>query len=716
MRETGAYGGFVYLLDPGERVLRLALVSGLPIDIFMPWIRVGLEAPLPLTEAIIRRRAVWVGVGEMANRYPQVGMVLPYPFASAYAPITLGETADGSGEGEGGGEGGDGGDGDLGSDAGVLGLLWPGTHPAGHTPVEHEGLRDGAARLGRLLRGIAAAGRPLRGGERPRVLLRRPPTRLGHEEALAAAWLTERLPEGHCAVELDGRISYANAAAAELTGIPPEELPGCRLWEKLSWLSDPVFEDRFRRALLSRRPTSFTALRPPDRWLRFHHHPDAYGVSLRIAPAPATSTEWATPEDRSARAMPGGRAAPVRVGALYHLMQLAAVLTEAVGVNDVVDLVAGQIMPSLDAQGLLIFVAEGGRLRVVGHRGYRPESMERFDGTPMDSPSSPAARVLSEGEPAFYGSPDELEPSFSGLPALTGKEAWAVLPLIASGRTVGCCVVAYDRPHPFSPDERAVMTSLAGLIAQALERARLYDAKHHLARRLQAGLLPRALPEVPGLDVAARYLPATRGVEIGGDFYDLIRLGGDTTADTAVAAAIGDVQGHNVKAAALMGQVRTAVHATAGAPPGEVLGRANRLLTDLDPGLFTSCLYVDLDLTARRARLATAGHLPPLLRHPDGRVTALPVIPGPLLGIDRGAEYPAMEIPLLPGAVLVLYTDGLVEQHGRDLDECMAELAQHVGETEARGSMDELADALLRRARRSDAFNDDIALLLLSPR
>ncbi|MCZ9340153.1 SpoIIE family protein phosphatase, partial [Streptomyces sp. TRM76130] len=132
------------------------------------------------------------------------------------------------------------------------------------------------------------------------------------------------------------------------------------------------------------------------------------------------------------------------------------------------------------------------------------------------------------------------------------------------GRPIGSLLLAYRRRRLFPPGERAVLMSLAGLVGQALDRARLYDAKHRLAHRLQSGLLPRTLPEIPGLRVAARYSPAARGVGVGGDFYDLIRLDAHTAG-----ATIGDVQGHNVDAAALMGQVRTAVHAhaTVGASP-----------------------------------------------------------------------------------------------------------------------------------------------------
>ncbi len=180
-----------------------------------------------------------------------------------------------------------------------------------------------------------------------------------------------------------------------------------------------------------------------------------------------------------------------------------------------------------------------------------------------------------------------------------------------------------------------------------------------------------------------------------------------------MAAAIGDVQGHNVDAAALMGQVRTAVHAhaTVGAPPDHVLGGTNRLLTDLDPGLFTSCLYAHLDLGRGRACLATAGHPPPLMRHSDGRTELLSIPPGLLLGIDPTARYPSLECALPPGCVLVFYTDGLVEAPGVDPDDATAALAGLVEHSDP-DDLEAMADTLVRHA---PAPGDDIALLLLSP-
>lgn len=191
-----------------------------------------------------------------------------------------------------------------------------------------------------------------------------------------------------------------------------------------------------------------------------------------------------------------------------------------------------------------------------------------------------------------------------------------------------------------------MLTSLTGLIAQALDRARLYDAKLALAHTLQTGLLPHTLPRLPGFDVAARYRPAGHGMDIGGDFYDLIVC----TPTTAV-AVIGDVQGHNTTAAALMGQVRTAVHAyaaTAGASPGKVLACTNRLLVDLDPGLFASCLIAHLDHTHHRALLATAGHPLPCSATPTGTPTSSACRQGYCWASTRPPTTPPPRFPSLP--------------------------------------------------------------------
>jgi serine phosphatase RsbU (regulator of sigma subunit) len=197
-------------------------------------------------------------------------------------------------------------------------------------------------------------------------------------------------------------------------------------------------------------------------------------------------------------------------------------------------------------------------------------------------------------------------------------------------------------------------------------------------------------------------------MDIGGDFYDLVPVHGKA------AAVIGDVQGHNVTAAGLMGQIRTAVRAytTVGQTPEEVMRSTNRLLIDLGAELFASCLYLGLDPERGRAVMARAGHPPPLLRRPDGRVRVLDLAGGPLLGIDGSAGYPTTEVELAPGSVLALYTDGLIESPGIDIEDALAELGRQLAETGDR-PLDELADELVRRSAAARERNDDVALLLL---
>ncbi|MFF9571024.1 SpoIIE family protein phosphatase [Streptomyces sp. NPDC014685] len=679
VQKTGASVGAVYLLPPGDTVLRMAVLTGIPPQIVAPWAEVKPGAPVPVAEAVRERRVVWISSREeMARLYPRPALVLPYHFATAAAPITTGDT-----------------------DRGGLVLIWPGSHPPQLSEHERAAIDVFCRHTGLLLWQAADRGRPVLPGPEPRVL----PTPRSYTpcpgEAMAAADFAERLPEGCLALDPEGRISFITTAAAELVGAEIPDLLGALPWEALPWLDDPLFEDRYRSAVISRQATSFTARRPPDHWLSFQLHPDASGISIRITPAPTGRAENAPKAQYAASSTPANRARY-----FFYLLHLAATLTEAVGVQDVVDQVPRQIMPAFGVQALALMTAEEGRLRIIGHRGYHTELTDRFDAAPLTS-HTPAARVLATGIPAFYSAFEDLQSAYPSATLQDDMAAWAFLPLTVSGRTVGSMVLAYDRPHPFATEERAILTSLAGLVAQSLERARLYDAQYQLAHSLQAALLPRALPSVPGLEPAARYLPTTHGVNIGGDFYDLIRLDG-----TNAAATIGDVQGHNVNAAALMGQVRTAVHATAGASPGEVLARTNRLLTDLDPGLFTSCVYIHLDLEHHRARLATAGHPPPLLRHPDGHTEVLDLSPGTVLGIDPGADYTTSEIALPPGTVLALYTDGLVETPGVDIEDAIADLAEHLAQAPGK-TAEALADNLVRHATQYAPRNDDIALLVI---
>ncbi|WP_328778741.1 SpoIIE family protein phosphatase [Streptomyces canus] len=681
MDEVHAHSGAVYLVAADEPVLEMAVVAGLPRAFAAPWERVGLSAPIPVAEAVRERRLVWVGgEHEMARRFPRIAVVLPYPFALAAVPVATSSKV-----------------------YGAVFVTWPGSHPPDLSDREREHLIAACGRLAvRLERAVEDNVSP---HAEPDLLgaaqVGSPAGTLGTVEA---ARMVARLPYGLCSLDLHGRISFANAAAAELIGVPVSQLLGSQLWAAVPWLNDPVYEDRYRAALLSQHSTSFVALRPPGDWLSFRLYPSTTGLSVRVSRARAVT------EMNRSGPQPGD--SPPRLVTISQLLSLAGALTEAVGVQDVVQLVADEIAPAVGSQALVVLGSRAGRLRVLGHRGY-PDAhvVERFDGLPLSEPT-PGTHALTTGVPAFFDSREQLERLYPRRHATPdGFEAWAYLPLIASGRPVGTCVLAYTERHPFPADERAVLTSLGGLIAQALERAVLYDAKHQLAHGLQAALLPHGLPSLPGIDAAARYLPATQGMDIGGDFYDLVPV------DGLAAAVIGDVQGHNVTAAGLMGQIRTAVRAytTVGQTPAEVMRSTNRLLIDLGAELFASCLYLRLDPRRGRAVMARAGHPPPLLRRPDGRVRVLDLAGGPLLGIDGSAVYPTTEVELAPGSVLALYTDGLIESPGVDIEDALADLGRQLAEAGDR-PLDELADELVRRSAAARERIDDVALLLLRAR
>ncbi|WP_307533850.1 SpoIIE family protein phosphatase [Streptomyces sp. V3I8] len=678
MDEVGAHSGAVYLLIPGEPVLEMAVMAGLPRAFAAPWERLGLTAPIPVAEAARHRRLVWVsGEEDMARRYPRISMVLPYPFALAALPVATDRAV-----------------------YGAVFVTWPGAHPPDLSDRERDHLTAACGRLAMRLERAHDRGHAVR--PEPDLLAPAPMTSpagtLGTAEATR---MVARLPYGLCALDLRGRITFANAAAADLLGLPVSALLGTQLWTSVSWLNDPVYEDRYRAALVGQHTTAFVALRPPSDWLSFRLHPSTNGLTLRITRARAVARE-------------GGAAfqhgdTGTRLVTISQVLSLAGALTEAVGVQDVVQLVADEIVPAVGGQGLVMLGSGGGRLHVLGQRGYPdPRDLDRFDGMSL-AEHTPGTHALRTGVPAFFASRRELARRYPDQRPAGDMAAWAYLPLIVSGRPVGTWVLAYTAPHPFPADERAVLTSLSGLVAQALDRARLYDVKHRLAHGLQAALLPPSLPSLPGVEAAARYLPATRDMEIGGDFYDLVPLG----CGQAV-AVIGDVQGHNVTAAGLMGQIRTAVRAytTVGQSPGEVMRSTNRLLFDLGAELFASCVYLRLDPVRGQAVMARAGHPPPLLRRPDGRVRVLDLAGGPLLGIDPDATYPTTEVALPPGSLLTLYTDGLVESPGVDIEDALAGCARRLAET-GDAPLDEVADALVRHSGTAEERVDDVALLLL---
>ncbi|MGW2557539.1 GAF domain-containing protein, partial [Streptomyces sp. NPDC001635] len=242
------------------------------------------------------------------------------------------------------------------------------------------------------------------------------------------------------------------------------------------------------------------------------------------------------------------------------LLDAGRALAEARSTQEVLRVAAGLAMPGFSPDGLAVFGAEGDRLTVVGHHGHEPGDEEPFTEMSLGT-DYPAAEVVRTGRAVYLSSPEEYRaryPASWPLAAPFGRQSWAYLPLTVAGRTMGAWMAAFKYPVTFTPDERSVLTTVARMLAQALSRAGAAETERELTDGLQRSMLPTLGPEIPGMAVAARYIPTGGGLQVGGDWYDMIQLPGGRFALT-----IGDVQGHDVRAAGLMGQLRIALHAYA---------------------------------------------------------------------------------------------------------------------------------------------------------
>ncbi|MFD6182226.1 PP2C family protein-serine/threonine phosphatase [Streptomyces goshikiensis] len=265
------------------------------------------------------------------------------------------------------------------------------------------------------------------------------------------------------------------------------------------------------------------------------------------------------------------------------------------------------------------------------------------------------------------------------------------------------------RRHQRSASADDLLTTLGLLTAQARAGAELQHARVELAAALQREMLPASLPALPGLRTAARYAPARDGLDIGGDWYD-----GFPLPDGTVAFSIGDVQGHDVEAAAFMGQVRIGLRAVAAAAPdpGEVLSRANDLLLSMDRELFATCSFLRFDPATWELESARAGHVPAVWATVDGEYGITLDDGGLPLGMLTGSGYPVTRRRLTAAGSLVLLTDGVVEGPSFPIEVGLDRVLRVVREA-AGTDPDELAAEVMRVAD-STGHSDDAAVLVLS--
>ncbi|MFD5100280.1 SpoIIE family protein phosphatase [Streptomyces albidochromogenes] len=621
----------------------------------------------------------------------------------------------------------------------VVDLLAP--DPPDTAPVRRRVLRM-RHRDGRVVR-VAAATLPLSpaGTTGPARLLAMADAEEAEQwEALQSMLrgLATQSPVGLAIYDTDLRVVWTNAAlyremgASQYAGRGPDEMVA--EGEILSDRYPPTLEETMRRVMATGEPVIGLHYRgrppfDPGRdhvwscsyyWLR-----DATGSSLGVCEETTDVTDRYQAQQRLDLLVRAGG----QVGTTLDMARTARELSE-VTVPRFADAVTVDLLEAvLDGDQPAVGAEGGDVIRVWSpHHGAaavdRPEDRQRID----YPPGSPQARSLASGR-SVHERPDTADTA-DAAHAADGADgqprARLAVPLRAEGATLG--VVTFERQHrrdPFDAGELAVADELVARTAVSIDNARRYTREHTAALMLQHSLLPQNLPELSGVDLASRYLPADNKAGVGGDWFDVIPLSG-----TRVGLVVGDVVGHGLRAAATMGRLRTSVRALARLDfaPDELLARLDDLVTQAagegavpvdghtmpyDEAQGVTCLYAVYDPVSGRCAMARAGHPAPAVVDPATGAVTFPDLPaGPPLGLG-GLPFETAEVSLPEGSVLALFTDGLVQSRERGLDEQLDRLGSVL--TEHARPLDELCDRAVATLL-PGSVDDDVALLLVRTR
>nr|WP_285759573.1 SpoIIE family protein phosphatase [Nocardiopsis ansamitocini] len=354
--------------------------------------------------------------------------------------------------------------------------------------------------------------------------------------------------------------------------------------------------------------------------------------------------------------------------------ELAAKLVSATTVEEVTGLLSEEFVPIFGGDDASVMLLDDGRLKLYPASAADGDSVRMIDGRDPHDASYPMGAVIQDRQPRFFESRAEVLERFPAVEESlhrTSAQSWAIVPIFGDRRVaLGVWSVSWTQPHHATPDERALMLTLAGLAGQALQRVNRQQAELELADAVQRRMLPTQPPDFPDLDVAVRYLPSRAGWRVCGDFYDAIPLPG-----RRVGLLVGDVQGHGVEAAAAMGQIRMAfrAYATNQSDPGVVLTETNRLLSETGEIVFATCGYLVLDLDSGKLQAAWAGQPPVVLATESGFDIWEPET-GPPVGVDIDASYPVSSRELAVGATLLMCSDGLVESSKVHMEDGLAEV------------------------------------------
>ncbi|HWC38049.1 MAG TPA: GAF domain-containing SpoIIE family protein phosphatase [Acidimicrobiales bacterium] len=403
---------------------------------------------------------------------------------------------------------------------------------------------------------------------------------------------------------------------------------------------------------------------------------------------------------------------------LTLLSEASTVLTETLDPNAALRRLAQLVVPVLGDWCGVHVMDEAGVVRTAvaahGDQGGMAWLQEdELETSPGLASTSPVASVLKDGEPQLISAvTDETLASSANSPEqldffrTMGVESAVVVPLRGRARVLGALsVVSAESGRRLDDADLAVAVDLGRKAGLAVENAQLYQRARHVAKAFEQVLVPEQLA-VPGLEVAARYLPAA-GAEVGGDWYDVIPL-----SDGRVGLVIGDVIGHDLRASSIMASLRTAVRAYAwtGSPPAAVVDDVDELARGLEADHMATLIYGIYEPATRRLRWSNAGHLPPLVIGPSQTAIYLEEPSSVLVGAMGGLSYSEGELELEPGSTVLLYTDGLVQERGSLVSECLHRLSRLVV-TEAGTDPDQLINRIVATTLGEDQPADDIAML-----
>ncbi|MGW2939122.1 SpoIIE family protein phosphatase [Streptomyces sp. NPDC001156] len=537
------------------------------------------------------------------------------------------------------------------------------------------------------------------------------------------------------------RSTYVNDVAESHDGIPRDRRLGRRFTEALPGANAETIEAVMRQVVQN----GATKILEYRTWLPTNQGPEhqfavsfqclqgADGQSLGVCVISADITaSWQARERLAVLSQAG-----TRLGSTLDVMQASQELADLA-----VPLLADYVAVDLEQS---ISIGEGPPVGISATTGHRLPTFRRAGlasihqgvpespwkrGEPVNvPPASPFTSVLHAGksrlEPVLDTAPgtwvDEV-PELAHMVREYGMHSIMVVPIRARRALLGVALfVRTTDPVPFHEADLLLAEELVGRAARALDNARQYARQHSAALALQRHLLPRRLTGGTAVEVASRYLPADVDHGVGGDWFDVIPLSG-----ARVALVVGDVVGHGLHAAATMGRLRTAVHTLADMelPPDELLGHLDDTVQRLGEEdadtpdqahvvAGATCLYAVYDPATRRCTMASAGHPPPAIIDPQGRVSYPDLPTGAPLGVGLGEPFESVELELAEGSVLALYTDGLIDTGDHDIEKGMHRLGTALAQPGR--SLEDLCHIATKTVP-DQAPCDDVTLLLVRTR